>query len=54
MIYLLHGEDDFSKRDFLAGLRRDLCTPELLEANTTILAGAGMILLVILIHLNRL
>jgi len=42
MIYLLHGEDGFSKREFLEGLRQQIGTPELLEANTTTLAGVGL------------
>ena len=42
MIYLLHGEDGFSKREFLEGLRQQIGAPELLEANTTTLAGAGL------------
>ena len=42
MIYVLYGEDDFSKREFLEGLRREIGTPELLEANTTTLAGSGL------------
>ena len=42
MIIVLHGEDDFSKRESLEGLRQDTGPPELLEANTTTLAGAGL------------
>lgn len=42
MIYVLHGDDEFSKRQFLDGLRREVGAPELLEANTTTLARAGL------------
>jgi len=42
MIYVLHGEDEFSKGQFLEGLRREIGPPELLEANTTTLAGTGL------------
>ena len=42
MIYVLHGEDDFSKRELLEELRQSIGLPELLEANSTTLAGAGL------------
>ncbi len=42
MIYLLHGEDDFSKRHFMDGLRREVGASELIEANTTTLVGTGL------------
>lgn len=42
MIYVLYGDDDFSKRVFLDDLRRSVGSSELLQANTTVLAGAGL------------
>ncbi len=44
MIYVLHGEDDFSQKEFLDGLRDEVGVPELLEANTSVLAGAELTL----------
>ena len=44
MIYVLQGEDDFSKKQFLENLREGIGTPDLLEANTNTLAGAGLTL----------
>ena len=42
MIYVIYGEDDFSKRERLEELRQEIGSPELLEANTTVLAGPGL------------
>ncbi|MSQ22553.1 MAG: DNA polymerase III subunit delta, partial [Dehalococcoidia bacterium] len=42
MIYVIYGEDDFSKRERLEELRKEVGSPELLEANTTVLAGPGL------------
>ncbi|MBI4200783.1 MAG: DNA polymerase III subunit delta [Chloroflexi bacterium] len=42
MIYILHGDDDFSKREFLDGLRTAVGPPDLLEANTTTLQTTGL------------
>ncbi|MFH1141726.1 MAG: DNA polymerase III subunit delta [Chloroflexota bacterium] len=42
MIYVICGEDDFSKTEFLEKLRQEIGSPELLEANTTVMAGPGL------------
>ncbi len=42
MIYVVYGEDDFSKREFLAELRHEIGSPELWEANTTVITGTGL------------
>lgn len=42
MIYVIYGEDDFSKRERLEELRHEIGSPELLEANTTAMAGPGL------------
>lgn len=44
MIYVLHGEDDFSQKEFLDNLRHEVGVPELLEANTSVLAGGELTL----------
>ncbi len=44
MIYVLYGEDDFTRKAILDGLRRDIGAPELLDANSTVLAGASLTL----------
>ncbi len=42
MIYILQGDDDFSKHEFLNGLRSSIGATDLLEANTTVMDGAGL------------
>lgn len=42
MIYVLHGADEFSRREFLNNLSKEIGSPELLEANTNVLAGMGV------------
>ncbi len=42
MIYVLYGEDDFSRMESLEELRQEIGSPELLEANTTVLNGHGL------------
>lgn len=42
MIYVLYGEDEFSKREFLETLRQQVGPAELLESNTTVLNGVGL------------
>ena len=42
MIYVIYGEDDFSKTEFLEELRQQIGSPELFEANTTVMAGPGL------------
>ncbi len=44
VIYVLHGEDDFSQKEFLDNLRDEVGVPELLEANTSVLAGGELTL----------
>ena len=44
MIYVLYGEDDFTKKSFLDGLRRHIGSPELLDANSTVMSGAALTL----------
>ena len=44
MIYVLHGVDDFSRKEFLDSLRNEIGVPELLEANTTVLSGGELTL----------
>lgn len=44
MIYVLYGEDDFTRKAVLDGLRHDVGAPELLDANSTVLAGAALTL----------
>ena len=42
MIYVLHGEDDFSKKAFLNGLREEIGQPDVRDANTTVLEGPDL------------
>ena len=42
MIYVLHGEDDFSKKAFLNALREEIGQLELRDANTTVLEGLDL------------
>ncbi|MBI2918170.1 MAG: DNA polymerase III subunit delta [Chloroflexi bacterium] len=44
MVYVLCGDDDFSRTQFLAGLKRDLVSDDsgLLPANLTVLAGSQL------------
>jgi DNA polymerase-3 subunit delta len=42
MIYVLYGEDDFSRMESMEELRLEIGSPELLEANTTVLNGPGL------------
>ena len=44
MIYIIHGEDDFSKKQFLNGLVEELGHEDLRDANTTFLDGSGLTL----------
>ncbi|MCH7706576.1 MAG: DNA polymerase III subunit delta [Chloroflexi bacterium] len=44
MIYVLYGEDDFTRKTVLDGLRREVGAPELLDANSTVLAGTALTL----------
>ncbi len=39
MIYVLHGEDDFSKKAFLNALREEIGQLDIRDANTTVLEG---------------
>ena len=39
MFWILHGEDEFRRSEFLADLKRDLGDPVMLDVNTTILDG---------------
>ena len=42
MIYVLHGADEFSRREFLNSLSQEIGPSESLEANTNVLAGVGL------------
>ena len=42
MIYVLHGEDDFSKKTFLNALREEIGQLDVRDANTTILEGQDL------------
>lgn len=42
MIYVFYGEDEFTRKTVLDGLRREVGAPELLDANSTVLAGAAL------------
>ena len=44
MIYVLHGDDGFSQKELLDDLRDEVGVPELLEANTSVLAGGELTL----------
>ena len=45
MIYVLYGEDDFTRKAVLDGLRREVGPSELLDANSTVLAGTVLTLM---------
>ncbi len=42
MIYVLHGEDDFSKKAFLNALREEIGQIDIRDANTTVLEGPDL------------
>ena len=42
MIYVLHGEDDFSKKAFLNALREEIGQLDIRDANTTVLEGQDL------------
>ena len=42
MIYVLHGEDDFSKKAFLNALREEIGQLDIRDANTTVLEGPDL------------
>ncbi len=42
MIYVLHGEDDFSKKAFLNALREEVGQIDIRDANTTVLEGPDL------------
>ena len=42
MIYVLHGEDDFSKKAFLNALREEIGQLDIRDANTTVLEGSDL------------
>ena len=42
MIYVLHGEDDFSKKAFLNTLREEIGQIDIRDANTTVLEGPDL------------
>lgn len=42
MIYVIYGEDDFSKKQFLKGLLESLGHEDVRDANTTFLDGSGL------------
>jgi len=42
LIYIVYGEDDFSKKQFLNGLVVELGHEDVRDANTTFLAGSGL------------
>lgn len=44
MIYVLHGQDDYSIRKALSDIKARIAAPELLEANTTVLQGTRITL----------
>lgn len=44
MLYIFHGEDDFSRREALIKLKASLGPPEILSTNTTVLEGAELTL----------
>jgi len=39
MLYILHGEDDYSLQQWLKQIKQGAATPDLLSANTTVLDG---------------
>ena len=45
MIYVLYGEDDFTRKAVLDDLRREVGASELLDANSTVLAGTALTLM---------
>lgn len=44
MLYIFYGQDDFSLRQTLAGIQKNLGDPELLAANTTVISGQQLTL----------